>query len=171
MSTRCNIAFYQNRTDGNKSWSEIFYRHHDGYPDGENGVVATIMDDLVKIIKFNADPNLVAARFFVKQRDSGKELEKTTGIHGDIEYLYRINVDERELVAMNSKFQVFETYPIGEKSPYELAMNQIKSANDGEEFAAGVEDLVQVINKWDHLSRNAIIALLTEISTSVSKKF
>jgi len=43
MSTRCHIAFYENETDPLENWEVLLYRHSDGYPDTEHGVVADIV--------------------------------------------------------------------------------------------------------------------------------
>ena len=43
MSTRCHIAFYENRAQDFDSPTTLLYRHSDGYPDGPHGVLATLL--------------------------------------------------------------------------------------------------------------------------------
>jgi len=112
MSTRCQIRFQQG-----KRIAQI-YRHSDGYPDGEGGVIA----DLVAYAKEVADNRLTdvsygAANFIHwnkrnhEQSDSkyapkfastGYGVENPAdGIHGDEEYLYLV---EYPNIKVSSKF-------------------------------------------------------------------
>lgn len=79
MSTRCNIVVK------NKDKETFIYHHHDGYPEG---VGADLEDLLSRCERDNDFENLVNK---VLDIDGGYEL--TTGIHGDIEYLYTITLD------------------------------------------------------------------------------
>lgn len=89
MSTRCNIKIID------KDCEVILYHHHDGYP---AGVGADLFD------KFNAklkDKNCylsaedIANSLIKDPKDD--EYEWTSDIHGDIEYLYEIDLVKREL--------------------------------------------------------------------------
>ena len=43
MSTRCQIGFYEQEEKDLNKFEALIYRHSDGYPDGEHGVLAAIM--------------------------------------------------------------------------------------------------------------------------------
>lgn len=43
MSTRCQIGFYENDKEELENWDVLLYRHSDGYPEDDCGVVATIL--------------------------------------------------------------------------------------------------------------------------------
>jgi hypothetical protein len=99
MSTRCNIHF----TDRGHVLANV-YRHTDGYPDGESGVMADLarfLDDVeaqTTDTRF-ADPSYLAAKFVVWQAaqwaSDGKPLEflglgVCTGDAGDGAYVYTV---------------------------------------------------------------------------------
>ena len=118
MSTRCQIGFYEAETTDPKQFEALIYRHSDGYPDTEHGVVADIvpffkwfdkargMDDLEYVSarllqhlcnmsdKQGADMRRQAPEIF-GQPDKGA-ITGTLGhgicreFHGDIEYFYRV---------------------------------------------------------------------------------
>ena len=102
MSTRCQIQFHRGEE---KTASAMVYRHSDGYPETEHGVLAT-MQTFFKELKDNVqdtrfgDPEYLAAKFVVWQakqysRDSHFLDFLSVGIsmelHGDIEYLYHVH--------------------------------------------------------------------------------
>lgn len=85
MSTRCNVIV---KDKYREFW---LYHHHDGYPEGVGA-------DLVKRLKqgFERDAD-VAEVVNALVKDYKDEYEITTGEHGDIEYLYTIDCDKKNL--------------------------------------------------------------------------
>ena len=99
MSTRCNIII---KTRWNKRI--YLYHHHDGYPEGVGALLADYLGEM-KPWQIKQNP-IEIANHLVKHgipymgRDwkTGEpkecvddEYEITTGIHGDIDYLYVLN--------------------------------------------------------------------------------
>jgi len=88
MSTRCNIIV---KAKGKKI---TLYHHWDGYPEG---VGQDLVNKLQKV--FDNDYFCLWTHIvnkLVKDReDEGYEI--TTGLHGDIEYLYTIDTDKKTL--------------------------------------------------------------------------
>ena len=118
MSTRCQIGVYDEPIKSNKDLENhiaLIYRHSDGYPEGDSGVIA----DLLPFLKWfenerGFDVEYIAARLLQymcnKYDDHGKEWDKKAGreidekaltgllghgicnaLHGDIEYFYAIS--------------------------------------------------------------------------------
>ena len=91
MSTRCNVIIKSNGKEF------ILYHHFDGYPEG---VGADLKE---KLHIFTKDRSFFNVMDFVNgliKADEGKGsrgYELTDCIHGDIEYLYIIDFDIREL--------------------------------------------------------------------------
>jgi len=113
MSTRCQLAVYENENDEIESAKCFLYRHSDGYPDGEHGVVDQILPFLEQ---FNKDRGL---------GDTSYALARLTGhltnlhpgvtgygidemLHGDIEYFYHISPKLLKVikVTLTSSYQV-----------------------------------------------------------------
>lgn len=87
MSTRCNIVL----KTGRRFFKDIYlYHHHDGYPEGVGA-------DLVERLKDHFTGLRVEdiANKLVKDLDD--EYEITTCLHGDIEYLYVIDEEDKSL--------------------------------------------------------------------------
>ena len=87
MSTRCNIVL----KTGRRFFKDIYlYHHHDGYPEGVGA-------DLVNRLKDHFTGATVEdiANKLVKDLDD--EYEITTCLHGDIEYLYVIDEEDKSL--------------------------------------------------------------------------
>lgn len=97
MSTRCNVIVKEN--DG--KFFQL-YHHHDGYPEGV-GV------DLEEYIKQMDDDCLVDGKKFVDflcdpKHDDEYEYEGTNVCpHSDIEYLYIIDLQKREISCFHVK--------------------------------------------------------------------
>ena len=88
MSTRCTISVKDD--DG----VYFIYRHHDGYPNGEHGVPATLVKALEfawPLPRFEAD-DFAAAIVGAWKRKGGGDIRFTTqhGAHQDTEYQYFI---------------------------------------------------------------------------------
>lgn len=80
MSTRCNVVITKK---GKKD--VILYHHHDGYPDG----VGADLEKYLANKSFKTPSS--CGNFLVGIEDD--EYEKTVCLHGDIEYLYTIDLD------------------------------------------------------------------------------
>jgi hypothetical protein len=105
MSTRCTINF----TEGGRVIAKI-YRHSDGYPDTEHGVLADIAKFFADVEAQTSDTRFgdasyLAAKFVVWQAGQyarpGKPLDfLSLGIlgkdPGDIEYTYAVECEKRE---------------------------------------------------------------------------
>ena len=103
MSTRCNIHFTENG-----SIVANIYRHSDGYPDSESGVLADLDKFFADVeaqtgsdCRFN-DAEYLAARFVVWQAAQNSRNEQPLNFlglgvcsrdHGDIEYVYEVKCD------------------------------------------------------------------------------
>lgn len=93
MSTRANIIISQ--TFGNSKKSKtiyiILYSHYDGYP---SGVGSDLKNKLLKLARCKNNFGLNDVKDYIQ---SGNDFtyEITDSIHGDIEYLYLINIDNK----------------------------------------------------------------------------
>lgn len=106
MSTRCNIKL----VDGtDELW---FYRHSDGYP---KGAMPTLEEFMVNVINGNIRDNLsqaggwliyYGAKEYGLHDPNGQDeysgwkvgsIEPTTGQHGDIEYLYTLDLVKKTI--------------------------------------------------------------------------
>ena len=90
MSTRCTITVRDER-GGRDAFS--LYRHSDGSPDTQHGVVATLSKALPlawPMPRFEADD--FAAAIVAAWKDSGGNIRLTSGrdAHGDTEYHYEV---------------------------------------------------------------------------------
>ena len=87
MSTRCMIKIYKKN-----SASEFVYHHCDGYPDG-------VGSELIKILRYYRNvewtPNKIAN--ILEAYDSQYENDGDVNAHGDEDYLYIINCDEKTI--------------------------------------------------------------------------
>jgi len=98
MSTRCMIEV--------KDSNVKIYRHSDGYPDSECGVLATLVPQVKKFLALRSwDPEYMLARIaqwqmnvYDKATQEGGYFNQSqclgfgldTRYHGDLEYIYRI---------------------------------------------------------------------------------
>lgn len=117
MSTRCNIIVKD-------SYGEelIFYRHSDGYPDGalplleaftEYVEAGAVRDNVSQacgwlILMGATEYGAVAPQWNKKTGERPRNwkcgsIEPTTGIHGDIEYLYVVDLKSRT-IAINPPY-------------------------------------------------------------------
>lgn len=129
MSTRANIVLsesYTYRSEKGKMITDteklFFYRHWDGYPEGTLPLLNVFMNwlksDVIRdnlsqasgwlivlgAIEYNSIPKHDADNFSTIQPPEYWKvgsIEPTTGIHGDIEYLYEINLTSKELTYKN----------------------------------------------------------------------
>jgi len=102
MSTRANIVFLDGKI--RELW---FYRHSDGYPKGALPLLKTFMAKVAKG-EIRDNPSQSAGWLVVLghceyeiegTRDGWKvgSIEPTDAMHGDIEYLYELNLKAREI--------------------------------------------------------------------------
>lgn len=84
MSTRCNIIIKR------KGYKAILYHHFDGYLEG---VGQDLVNKLSDVQNWNWDD--IANCLLKDRHDDGYEL--TSCIHGDIEYLYTIDVEKQTI--------------------------------------------------------------------------
>lgn len=124
MSTRANIIIKDNY---NKLF---FYRHHDGYPETTLKSLEGFMSYYGK--KFRNSVMQSAGWLILwgaKEYETSFEsddwkvgaYEPTTGIHGDIEYLYVIDLNLNRIFVINGCFESYEEQinEILEKEAYE----------------------------------------------------
>lgn len=97
MSTRANIIL----KDGTDEL--IFYKHCDGYPDGTLPILQKFLDWMkTQVIRDNIVQAsgwliLAGAERLIPSVGNWEcgSIEPTTRIHGDIEYLYVVDLDEK----------------------------------------------------------------------------
>jgi len=105
MSTRANIII----TDGDDKL--YFYRHSDGYPEGTMPTLNQFLDKVKKgEIRDNVSQSagwliVIGHEEYAKNREEYEHTrwkvgayEPTTCIHGDIEYLYVIDLEKKEII-------------------------------------------------------------------------
>lgn len=94
MSTRANILIQEL---GTTVW---VYHHFDGYPEYLGKKIMTLLVE--KAGKYSGVTSIANIMFHDKD-DDGFEL--TTGRHGDIEYLYHINTDTKEITCYSTPYK------------------------------------------------------------------
>ena len=138
MSTRCQIKFI---SEGKEV---LIYRHSDGYPEGDFGVVNSIS----KFLKWDSrgdDIEYIPANFIFFEKvnmalhfNENREVRGENPItlnnlleedymqlgygvcqpndyHGDIEFLYTVDIEKRTLTVQSMpKFKIIEEYAINE---------------------------------------------------------
>ena len=105
MSTRCQIGFYEQGEKDLNKWDALLYRHSDGYPESEHGVVATIkpiLDDF-QAKRGLDDLEYAAAWLVAKLKTDYLNIGISNGFHGDIEYYYAIRPEAMEVYEVNSE--------------------------------------------------------------------
>lgn len=83
MSTRSNIKLIDNCGE------ILLYKHHDGYPEGGPGMINFLTNWLAKSGK--------SAEWMANQMISETECEVSSGLHGDIQYYYEVNVETNKI--------------------------------------------------------------------------
>ena len=98
MSTRSNIKLIDN------CGSILLYKHHDGYPESEHGVIAFLTPFLQKSMK--------SAEWMAEMLIGETECKASSALHGDIEYYYEVNVETNKISIYESSWdsddQVFK---------------------------------------------------------------
>lgn len=111
MSTRCNVIIKD--SDFGTTRELIFYRHCDGYPEGVAKTLGTFLK-YVKSGRFRDNVGQSAGWLIVlgHQEDGAESnsdffdwkvgsYEPSTCIHGDIEYLYEIDLTKKTIEGWN----------------------------------------------------------------------
>lgn len=101
MSTRCMIGVYRSKSDPHDSHLFLIYRHNDGYPEG-------ILPDFVpRMREFLADRGRDESYFCARLVEAIAQTRKgnlSVGLQfhfqEDIEYFYRINLDEMRVLVI-----------------------------------------------------------------------
>lgn len=88
MSTRCNIILKDDEHQ------VILYHHCDGYPEGVGSFLYRKVNDNLKKGRFCFAEDI--ANYLLKDEEDNS-YELTSGIHGDIEYLYEIDTHNKTL--------------------------------------------------------------------------
>lgn len=101
MSTRCHVGFYASAEQPLDKPSALIYRHSDGYPDTEHGVLAALVPWAKDFNKRRglSDAEYAAARGLVALMRKADLLDDVLGygicgdhsLHGDHEYFYRVD--------------------------------------------------------------------------------
>lgn len=106
MSTRCQFGFYARAKDDVRKPQILIYRHNDGYPDA-------IFEDLMPPMQVflderGMDEEYFRARFVAAvctTRPGVLSVGLCTGLHGDEEFFYRINLDTAEMICFKIPFE------------------------------------------------------------------
>ena len=95
MSTRCQIGFYEPTATDLKEFEALIYRHCDGYPDTDNGVLADIVPVLQDFNKNRGldDVGYASAWLVAKLKTDYATIGICKDFHGDIEYYYAVYPD------------------------------------------------------------------------------
>lgn len=111
MSTRCNIII----EDQNQKIT--LYHHHDGYPEGVGLYLYNNIGEKIKTGYWRATD---VANMLIKSKDDD-EYELTTGLHGDIEFLYTIDLMTRKITCQAvdnwDEFTITKTIDLAKVQP------------------------------------------------------
>ena len=99
MSTRCQIGFYETASQPQGQPSALIYRHNDGYPAGEHGVMEVLVPwaRAFEKVRGLSDAEYASARALFALMSATTGLEETTGygisedFHGDLSFYYRVD--------------------------------------------------------------------------------
>jgi len=100
MSTRCQIGFYKPEAQDLKDFEALIYRHSDGYPDTESGVLANIIPILEDFGKKRGLDNIeyASAWLVAKLKTDYTNIGICKDFHGDIDYYYAVYLGNRIVV-------------------------------------------------------------------------
>lgn len=90
MSTRSNIKLVDNCGE------ILLYKHHDGYPTGEHGIIEFLKPFLAKSMK--------SAEWLAEMLIKETECRASSALHGDIEYYYEVNVETDKIDVYESSW-------------------------------------------------------------------
>jgi len=99
MSTRCQIGFYEDGEKNLQNFEALIYRHCDGYPDSEHGVIATVVPILKGFDKERGlDDIEYASAWLVKElKTDVLNIGICKFFHVDIEYFYAVYPDRLDV--------------------------------------------------------------------------
>ena len=101
MSTRNNVVIIKKIENSNDLMYNTMYRHCDGYPTGAGQILQDFLNTVAK--DSNNDVDDFANRIHRYDIDFEKE-GSILCCHGDIEYLYLINLDNSTITCYNIGF-------------------------------------------------------------------
>lgn len=113
MSTRANIKII-----GESYQTTILYRHCDGYPLG----LGAELDDFVSNHGYEPIYTDAYAKEIIESL--GDDIEFTTGIHGDIEYLYVIDLVEKKYSMYKVTYDYNKNYNEGRQKFVKIENNE-----------------------------------------------
>ena len=101
MSTRCHIAVYPFEDSNDNDFTALLYRHCDGYPESQHGVLAVLVPFVKKFVAGRGyDDEYLAARLLqemTNKTDVDGDNFLGYGIcrefHGDTDFIYRVYPD------------------------------------------------------------------------------
>jgi len=111
MSTRAVITFIDERDTFH------VYKHHDGYPLSEHGVIAAIQKAMPlawTLPRFEASEFACAFIAANKTRGGGLYLTGNWNQHGDLDYRYEVRRDSAELYVRVFDMAISSSTPISE---------------------------------------------------------
>src|SRR3990172_9401880 len=103
MSTRCQIGFYELEDTPLNKWEALIYRHSDGYPDTEGGVIAIIAPILEDFNKNRGldDLEYGSAWLVAKLKEDYLNIGISKYLHGDIEFFYAVSPQSIRVFKVN----------------------------------------------------------------------
>lgn len=107
MATRANIKIIGNNA------TAYLYKHNDGYPDG-------LGNDLKQFIAEHGYFSYNYYPFMYTLLKTYPNIEETNSIHGDISYLYEIDLTNKTFKCFRCNYK-YEEYP-----NYTITFNEIK---------------------------------------------
>lgn len=139
MSTRANVQIIQNCAGGDAESIFWLYHHHDGYP---RGLGASLLQTLNEQGILGEGRNFTASGIatillqtpepIYSDGNTKNEFELTTGMHGDIEYLYTITIHADGFVSLRCN-------PVERENGTQIVGNEIdlaKIENEAKVFDA-----------------------------------
>lgn len=116
MSTRCNVIVRDLATES----ETVLYHHCDGYL---SGVGFDLLDYVRRMIDLNIDRRCQDIACWLIEQNDGYEM--TDGIHGDIEYLYIVEMNSKQ-AGMKVRAYEADGKLIGDELTAELENDYIK---------------------------------------------
>lgn len=105
MSTRCNIIIKEKDEQ-----PLIIYHHFDGYPEGVGAELKSVIADKIEsICGCTGNKTFILSRILY---DFSTQYEETDNIHGDIEYLYVLDIKDDGVLYKCYEVPIFTDYDI-----------------------------------------------------------
>jgi len=90
MSTRSNIKLIDNTGE------ILLYKHHDGYPESQHGIIEFLKPYLAKSMK--------SAEWMAEMLIKETECKASSALHGDIEYYYEVMIETHQIKVYESSW-------------------------------------------------------------------